>query len=336
MTALQEYHKLEATALWRTAESDQRREVIVSVGDATLQIFDGNGKALGHWSLAAVVVRHQTDESTVFSPGDDISEELEIDDAEMIAAITRVHKAVDERRPPDGRWSARASFAIVAATIALLVFWVPGALSRYAIGIVPTEVRLTTSDRLMTEIVRISGLPCTIPESEHIADALSERLALGFGNSFDFLPSGLTTTAILPDGRVLLNRTLVEDYETPDVLAGYLVETDLRRETVDPLGTLLKRGGVTEALRLITTGQLSDKTLRRYAQSLLTDEPPTVDFADLADRLNAIDVAGGPFARAVDFSGKTTSVLIAEGDAMESREILSDGDWVALQGVCGE
>ena len=54
MTALQKYERLEATGLWRETPDGQRREVVVSIGDATLVISDLNDTALTHWSLAAV------------------------------------------------------------------------------------------------------------------------------------------------------------------------------------------------------------------------------------------------------------------------------------------
>ena len=54
MTALKKYARLEATALWRAGPDVQRREVIVSIGDATLVISDLKDQALTHWSLAAV------------------------------------------------------------------------------------------------------------------------------------------------------------------------------------------------------------------------------------------------------------------------------------------
>ena len=54
MTALKEYDRIEATGLWRANADAQRREVIVSIGDATLTISDHNDRALAHWSLPAI------------------------------------------------------------------------------------------------------------------------------------------------------------------------------------------------------------------------------------------------------------------------------------------
>ena len=48
MTVLAKYQRLEAEGLWRPDPAAQRRDVIVSIGDATLTIATGNGSVLSH------------------------------------------------------------------------------------------------------------------------------------------------------------------------------------------------------------------------------------------------------------------------------------------------
>jgi len=54
MTALKEYARLESGGSWQETPEQPARDVIVSFGDATLVIADGEGLALSHWALAAV------------------------------------------------------------------------------------------------------------------------------------------------------------------------------------------------------------------------------------------------------------------------------------------
>ena len=54
MTALEQFERLESIGLWKEAADDQRREVIVSFGDASLVLSNHNEVPLTHWSLAAV------------------------------------------------------------------------------------------------------------------------------------------------------------------------------------------------------------------------------------------------------------------------------------------
>ena len=105
MTALSKYDRLEATGLWRINPSEQRREVVVSIGDATLIISDINDTALTHWSLAAVEKAIFSDEVAIFFPDGDPEETLELafSEKEMIEAIDILRQAVLRTRPHPGR-----------------------------------------------------------------------------------------------------------------------------------------------------------------------------------------------------------------------------------------
>ena len=92
MTALTQYSRLEATALWRQTPEAQRREVIVSIGDATLVIANINDQALTHWSLAAVVRANPTVSPAVFHPDGDprvYNLEEKMEDIKNIAEIIK-------------------------------------------------------------------------------------------------------------------------------------------------------------------------------------------------------------------------------------------------------
>ncbi|MFZ1345456.1 MAG: hypothetical protein WAS32_00905, partial [Tabrizicola sp.] len=88
MTALRKYQRLECGGLWRETPQDQRREVLVRFGDATLVLSDPkSGAAVSHWSLPAIERINKGQEPAIFAPGSDASESLELDDSDMIAAL---------------------------------------------------------------------------------------------------------------------------------------------------------------------------------------------------------------------------------------------------------
>ena len=129
MTALSQYERLESTGLWRAAPGEQRREVTVSFGDATLVIADGAGRPLTHWSLAAVERINPGTRPALFAPDADQSETLEIDDDLLIDAMEKVRKTIARRRPrPELRRSttARANISSDCARISIA----PGSRSR--------------------------------------------------------------------------------------------------------------------------------------------------------------------------------------------------------------
>ena len=66
------------------------REVVVSFGDATLVLSDGSGLPLAHWSLPAVTRLNPGQSPARFAPDEGGSETLDIEDAEVTAAIETV------------------------------------------------------------------------------------------------------------------------------------------------------------------------------------------------------------------------------------------------------
>lgn len=338
MTALAEYQRLEATAIWHATPDAQRRDVILSIGDATLTITDHRDQALAHWSLAAVERLNPGKRPAIFAPGLEAPERLEVTDNEMVRAIERVRRAVARGRPHPGRVRTRLVLAGFALLIAAGVVWLPDALIRYTASIVPQAARAAIGRDLMDEVSRVSGTACTAPDGvaalEHLAASLGDYV---LPNAL-VMPSGVRGTTHLPGGVMLMNRSVVEDHETPVIVAGYMLAEAERAAQTDPLLALLRYAGVTAALRLITTGALPEAGLEGYAEHLLTTPRTNIDQAQLIDRFAAANIPATPYAFAVDISGESTLRLI-EADPVApapAKRLLTDGQWVALQNICGE
>ena len=340
MTALNLYQRLEATGLWRPDPQAQRREVVVSMGDATLTITDLQDRVLAHWSLAAVARGARTDDRVTYHPDGDPGETLELDtDAtEMIAAIEKVRQAIDRGRPHPGklRWVLSIGAGLVIA--ALAVFWLPDALLRHTVQVVPMVKRVEIGENLLARITRVSGAPCSAPEAREPLRHLALRI-LGETrrDALVVLPDGVQTTEHLPGGRILLNRALVEDPEDPDVTAGYILTEAVRAARADPLEALLRHAGLMASLQLLTTGSLSDEVLDDYAETLLTTPQAPVPRDVLLRAFENAQLRTTPYAYALDVTGEDSLPLI-EADPLagsSSALVLSDADWVRLQGICG-
>ena len=126
-----------------------------------------------------------------------------------------------------------------------------------------------------------------------------------------------------------------EDYEDPDVLAGYILAEQLRSEQQDSLQTLLSFVGTLNVFRLLTTGKLPEATLTNYAQSLLLTDPHRIDYTDLKTRFAAKGISPIPYAYAVDLTGEQTADLIDHGQTEQFKPSLQDAYWVRLQSLCG-
>lgn len=336
MTALTEYDRLEASGLWRANAQDQRREVVVSIGDATLTITDFNNRALAHWSLAAIDRQNPGALPAIFNPNGDTGETLELgeDEHEMIDAIERLRTAVDRARPRPGRLRLVGVIVALLAMLGGTLFWLPDALMRHTLKVVPQIKRQEIGQALVTRLERVGGKACLTTDTRPVLTRLAQRTGL---KKLIVLPTGVRETAPLPGGIVLINKALVEDHEDPSVLAGYLLAERARGQDQDPLAHVLSTSGPLASFRLLTTGELTQKILDDYAEQVLIHDTPLPSDDRLLALFESTRIASTPFAYAVDITGETTIGLIEADPFSRSSPdpVLPDRDWVLLQDICG-
>ncbi len=261
---------------------------------------------------------------------------LEIDEATMIDAIERVHRAILRRKPQPGRLRFALLGGGLAAVLGLAVFWLPDAVIRHTATVVPQAKRAELGARLLADIRRVAGMPCNTVNGRRALDRLKARLFPAQPGALVVLSSGIPASQHLPGGLILLNRTLVEDYEDPAVVAGYILAELERASARDPVEDLLAASGSFTAFRLLTTGDVADDVLESYAETLLTGPAPPLSEPALLARFAEAGVATTPYAYARDISGETTLGLIEADPGTSDKPLMTDGQWVSLQGICGE
>ncbi|MEP2922317.1 MAG: hypothetical protein ABJN72_10030 [Sulfitobacter sp.] len=336
MTALSKYDRLEAIGLWRPDAEGQRREVIVSIGHATLVISDMNDQAITHWSLAAVERANPQSIPALYHPDGDTGETLELpaSEKEMINAIETLCSTIAKSRPRPGRLRWLGVGLSLSAVAALLIFWLPGAMRDNTLRVVPQVKREALGVALMERMQRVTGLMCS--------DAAGLRALRRLGTRLDttklaVVPALGRAALHLPGGVIVLDRRVFEDWEEPDVAAGYILGEVAQQLNHDPLGELLDTVGPWENFRLLTTGEVSSAALDAYAEHLMTAPPQTPDTENLLALFEASDVRATPYARARDITGESVLALI-EGDPMKNKQtepLLPDSAWLRLQSICG-
>ncbi len=340
MTALDEYQRIEAAGLWRPSGDTQRVDVIVSIGDATLVISDMQDRALTHWSLAAVVRVNPGKRPALYHPAGDESETLELsgDEVDMIEAIEKLRSVIERRRPHPGRLRLLIGLVFCVAVTAGAIFWLPGAVREHTARILPDVKRAEIGKALLAKVQRVTGPPCTTPEAQAVLMRLAARLPgeASLGQLY-VMRDGVDQAAHLPGGTVLINRTLVEDYTEPDVVAGFVVAERLRAKTHDPLLDLLEASPIWSSFRLLTTGELGEKTLAAYAETLLKATKQDLSDDELLEGFETASLRATPYAYAIDITGeKTLSLIEADPFATSPPEpVMNDADWLQLQAICG-
>lgn len=332
MTALDQYERLESGGLWRENAEAQRRDVLVSFGNATLVISDTAARPLAHWSLPAVVRLNEGERPALFAPSDDATETLEIDDGTMIDAVEQVRRGLLMARPHPGRLRHVLTAIVVLLVLFLGVFWFPNAVRKQTLSVVPQSKRAEMAAVILGQVQEELGQRCESPRGLQALQALNTRL---FGpqsrTQIVVLPSGLGEAIALPGGLILLDQAIVEGTDDPNVVAGYALAAFQAAQDADPLGPVIDHAGIQPTLNLLTTGDLSQSSLDSYAATLTA----TRNLINISDSTQtAFDQVGVPSAPLIQDQRSRGRDVDLEGTTSASQPVLSDGDWIALQGIC--
>ena len=335
MTALEQYERLESIGLWKESADAQRREVIVSFGNATLVLSDKNENPLTHWSLAAVR-RVQKDGSAVtYAPDGETEEALEIDDDLMVKAIETIQSRLRRGLPKPGRVRWVIGGGITAVVLALALFWFPDAIARYAASIVPDAKAEQIGQQVLRQVTEFSGEACSSPQGNNALRLLEDRLIGTRSNRILVLELGARNSSHLPGGLILVNRRLLENYDDPEVAAGFIVMERAIEDETPPLLALFSTMGTASVVSFLASGEISESALKRYAESRVTGQSQPPAEASLLTLFELARLGTKPFATLLAKTGVDTSGLAAGAiPPVDQRPLMRDGAWVALQSIC--
>lgn len=342
MTALDKYRKLEGTGLWSAQVADQRREVVVSFGDATLVISDSrNMRVLSHWSLPAVRRRNPHERPALYSPDGDGAEVLELDDDWLIDALDAVQHAL---LPPQ-RWRDRIGlkgYAAMATGILLAVAMIfPPALMRHTASVVPWTTRYEIGTWLADDLTAQGGELCSSAQGRAALDALHRQVLDQPADLRVVQGTPRARVTGFPGGVYVIDARLLDSADSAEALAGALLLAQERLRMADAVRPVLAHIGTVQTLRLLTSGAVPTDALSGYSQALVRAPAGLPDPASLLARFAALGVSARAFADNPDPLDPDAGPLLADlraGDPMAgeapTRALLSDGQWVSLQNIC--
>lgn len=328
MTVLKDFVRLESTGLWRASAEDQRRDVYVFLGDAALTLVDQAEIPLSHWSLPAVVRLNPGQRPALFAPDGNGEETLEIADPDMIDAINRVQRAVRRSRPRRGRLRLALGALTVLGGLGFGFVWLPNAIEARARLVLPPAKIAEIGTRIEAEVIRLSGPVCRGRAGWSELDRLIARVFPGAAPDVTVLELDAAPVMILPGGRILLDRDLVDIPGSADVLAGYLLLAKMRRDQRMPIDRFLSHAGLGASMALLTTGDPGAGPITAEAARLtrmpLDDVPGD---AALAPYFAEAGVAMSPFLTHLGRPLPEESMMTP---------VLDDTSWIALKQVCGD
>lgn len=338
LTALTEFQRLEAQGVWRESPQAEPREVIVSVGEATLTLMDPRtDRPLSHWSLPAVAQINPGRRPAIYTPNAGAPDEtVEIDDPLMIEGIERVQRAIANHRAAPGRLRHVAAALGVVGMILLLVLWMPDALIRHAARIAPPAQARSIGLAVMADLERSAGAVCRRTSGQQVLDWISPRL-IGADALVQVVPGPLNGALRLPGDLYVLGNDLLMASPGPEAPAGHLIAAGLAVDDKTVTLEALRHAGLLSALRLMTIGSLPQRAMEGYGEILLSRALPRPDLAAVPPVFAERGLSTEPFARSIDPTGAAVMPLI-EADPIRQgtapQQLLTDEQWLALQQIC--
>ncbi|MBK4217238.1 hypothetical protein JJJ17_15005 [Paracoccus caeni] len=337
-TALTEFQRLESQGSWRETPDARLREVVVSVGSATLILSDPKSDSpLSHWSLPAVTRLNPGKMPAIYAPGPDATDEtVEIDDQLMIDAIERVHRAIESHRAHPGRLRGGMTILAVLAMLAAAIFWLPDAIIRHAAHISPPAQARAVGKAILTDMERSTGAACKRASGQAVLDYLTPRL-IGDDAQVHVVPVPISGARRLPGNVYVLGNDLLRAAPGPETAAAHLIAAKLAVEDDTLRLEAMSYAGFLSAMRLMTLGTLSSDAMTGFAEGLLQQPPQRPQDDRLLAELRQRGIAAEPYARSLDPTGQSVLALI-EGDPARTggqlKSLLTAEQWRALQQIC--
>jgi len=330
MTALEKFDRLESLGLWKENETSQKKEVIVSFGKASLVLSDSHDTPLTHWALNALEIRHTSEEGVIYAPDKTGFETLEITDSTMNRAIGKVRQAIRKPKSHRGRIRLLSTVLIATCLLLLAIFWFPKALTDYTAQIVTEAKAREIGARLMPYINQYAGQPCRAAGTDPVIRKLENRLTETNHSTLFIANLGARYSTHLPGGIILANRTLVENFSSPEVLAGFVLMERILQKERPALRSLISQAGPVATLSFLITGDISDDILAAFAKNQMTRSMALPQTQALLEIFEAVDISSTPFANVLN------NQPLAQGDPIKGPfpPILTDPEWLTLQSIC--
>lgn len=340
MTALDKFDRLEGSGVWRQTPDAQLRDVIVSLGESSLVISDERSSAvLSHWSLPAVQRLTRGTNPAVYAPSPERDgETLEISEPLLIEALAKIHDAL--RPKPPLRWLRYTLIGGGVAVVIAGVLWLPDMLAERTARIVPNAMREHIGQVALDHVFDTGSDArlCADPAGRETLVVLRNRV---LGSDWRLaVVAGVPEleTAHLPGRLMVIGADLLERLDSAEALVGWMLREALAEQTSDPLLPALQFAGPRATLTLLTTGELPEGALQGYAVERLSQATPAPDPEALGRWLDALGVAPTAYAMSLPGSARELAQTLADRPTPEARpntRVLSDGQWLTLQAICG-
>lgn len=297
---------------------------------------------------------------------------LTIHKPETVAAIRAMCPHLSQRdvAPRTYRKVAFWGLGAVASVLLIVLVIIPALANRLAV-LIPVEQEVALGRSVMNQLEGLLGgerrgdLTCSSPAGDAALQKMVARLAAQVDSPYDLqvrvLDNGMTNAFAVPGGQVVLFRGLIGDATSPEMVAGVLAHEIGHVVNRDPTRLMLRAAGsagimgmllgdftggtaillVSEQMVSAKYHQGAEEDADSFAHAILADAG--LPSAALGEFFGLVrekygDVEGflSHLASHPDLAGRAQRAAEADVTAGDYTPVLSDAEWQALRGICGD
>lgn len=331
MTALDEFERLEGVGLFRPELGAQRVEVGVAFGKATLTLFDRHGQVIEQWSLAAVRRKNPKNTPALYHVEGDEDQLLELDDETLIGAIDAVQQSLANRIPPQRRVGTYVKLGVAALVVLVGSLVLPPALRSYGASVLSDSLRVELGQSLLDEALRLAGPDCRGEVGLAAIQKVEARFALENGPTLSVAQLDRTTPVLLPGNVILMPLSVIEQAQSPDVLAGWVLSANSNFLRGHVLRPLLEDVSIWTVMKMLAAQDLSGSEKSALARAALSAEFQRPRVSTLLNAFDGAEISTTAFAKAENMPELLQRDPYPAGSP---RPLLKDGEWVGLRDIC--
>ncbi len=297
---------------------------------------------------------------------------LTIHKPDTVAAMRAMCPNLSQRDVPARTYRKVAFWGLGAvASVLLIVFVIIPTLSNRLATLIPVEQEVALGRSVMTQVESLLGsertgdLTCNDPEGaaalQKMVSRLEEQIDSPYALQVRVLDNGMTNAFAVPGGQVVLFRGLISDATSPEMVAGVLAHEIGHVVNRDPTRLMLRSAGsagimgmllgdftggaaillISEQLVSAKYQQGAEADADTFAHEVLADAglPSSAlgEFFGLV-REKYGDVEGflSHLVSHPDLAGRAQRAEEADVTAGDYTPVLSDTEWQALRGICGD
>ena len=337
MSSNAKFLRLEAPGYWRQNVDKPGRHVVVHLGDTTITLISKSNVALGHWSLHGIRRIDGGGSPAIYAVDSGEAEVVEISDETMINAIEQWQEE-EAAAPQKIKLPVRGIMAAVLFLIAIAAaaHFVPREGPRLAASFVTPSNRAEIGERLFETLKPGFTRHCESQGGAAALQQLAARLYPGERGEIRIVDGLEAVSVHLPGGMVIIDKGLLMRHDGPEAVAGHVLLERLIMIENDPIARLIDSAGLSAVPNVVLGNSVDDESLLDFFSAVQAGPRPPVALEELLERFRTAGFPSTPFGLTFEGDREVANAAV-ESDPFKDatyRPLLSDGDWIRLQGIC--